>query len=166
MAFAYGERLREIMLSNGWTMAAGESVTCGNIQRLIGEISGASDFFAGGVTAYNLRQKSHILGVDRPHAQDVNCVSQRVAEEMAKGTAKLFGASLAVSSTGYAEPYPALGVEIPCGHLALWQRDGNGDGRLLYHERVEAPGLDRTQVQIHLAEAILSAVVGHFSEGD
>ena len=162
MGFAQGERLREIMLSNEWTLAAGESVTCGQIQRLVGEISGASEFFVGGVTAYNLEQKSRILGVDQDHAQDVNCVSQRVADEMARGTAKLFRSSLAVSSTGYAESYPDRAVDVPFGHVALWQSDGEDGGRLLYQQRIEVAGRERVQVQLHLAEAILSAVVRHF----
>ena len=163
MAFEQGIRLRQTMLSNGLTLAAGESVTCGQIQRLIGEISGASDFFVGGVTAYNLEQKSRILGVDRDHARDVNCVSQRVANEMAKGTAELFQSSLAVGSTGYAEPSPALDIDVPFGYLALWQSDRKGKGKLLYQKRIDAPGLARTEVQILLAEEILSAVVEHLA---
>ena len=160
MAFFHGERLRQIMLANDWTLAAGESVTCGNIQRLIGKTSGASDFFLGGVTTYNLEQKHHLLRVDRGHAKEVNCVSQQVAREMAQGTAELFQSSFAVSSTGYAETYPALDVGVPFGYLAIWQRGNkDGGGQPLYEKRIELPGLNRTQVQIHLAEEALSALV-------
>ena len=76
-------KIKARMLELGLTVAVAESLTCGNIQASLGSISGASDFFEGGITAYSLRQKVEILGVEREHAAQVNCVSVNVADQMA-----------------------------------------------------------------------------------
>src|SRR5688500_7487656 len=85
------ERLKELMTHHALSLAAAESLTSGNIQARIGSISGASNFFAGGMTAYNIDQKVSLLGIDRAHAERVNCVSMVVAREMAEGVCNKFG---------------------------------------------------------------------------
>ena len=67
------------------TLAAAESLTAGNVQARIASVSGASGYFRGGVTAYSIEEKVKLLGVNRAAAKRVNCVSARVAEEMAAG---------------------------------------------------------------------------------
>jgi PncC family amidohydrolase len=101
------------------TLAAAESLTAGNVQARIASVSGASGYFRGGVTAYSIAEKVKLLGVNRAAAKRVNCVSARVAEEMAVGAAKLFGADLAVATTGYAEPSAADGVAVPMASTKL-----------------------------------------------
>jgi nicotinamide-nucleotide amidase len=82
-------------------LAVAESLTAGHLQARIAAVSGASDYFLGGVTAYSLEQKVKLLGVNRAHAKRVNCVSQRVAVEMAHGVMELFGADLTAATTGW-----------------------------------------------------------------
>lgn len=72
-------------------LAVAESLTCGRLQARIGAISGASDFFMGGLTAYSLDQKVRHLGVDRAEAEAANSVSARIAEQMARGACVLLG---------------------------------------------------------------------------
>jgi nicotinamide-nucleotide amidase len=101
------------------TLAVAESLTAGQLQARIAAVSGASGYFLGGVTAYSLEQKVKLLGVNRAHARTVDCVSQRVAVEMAAGAARLFGADVAVATTGYAEPAPRRKVRTPHAWWAL-----------------------------------------------
>jgi len=90
-----------------------ESLTCGRVQARIGQISGASEFFLGGITTYSLDQKVRHLGVDRAGASAVNSVSAAVAEQMARGVCALFGSELGLATTGYAEPFdPAQGGPV------------------------------------------------------
>src|SRR4051794_32647968 len=89
-----------------WTLSVAESLTSGQVQTRIGAISGASQFFLGGVTAYTLEQKVQLLGVDRSLAEPVDCVSAEVAEQMARGACRLFGSDVSIATTGYAEPAP------------------------------------------------------------
>ena len=55
------------------------------MQARIGEISGASNFFLGGITAYSLDQKVRHLGVDRTAARRVNSVSDESATAAGPG---------------------------------------------------------------------------------
>ncbi|MDB6126431.1 MAG: damage-inducible protein CinA, partial [Verrucomicrobia bacterium] len=70
------------------TLAVAESLTCGQVQARIGAISGASEFFLGGITAYTLDAKVKHLGVKRAPAKRVDCVSANVAREMARGACR------------------------------------------------------------------------------
>jgi nicotinamide-nucleotide amidase len=95
-----------------------ESVTAGHLQALIAAASGASLYFQGGVTAYNIEKKVRLLRVDRMHAASVNCVSAQVASEMARGACSLFGAPIGIATTGYAES--SNDIPSPFAHLAIW----------------------------------------------
>ena len=107
-----------------WTIAAAESLTAGKVQSLLARASGSSDYFVGGVTAYSLEQKVGILGVNRAHAKKVNCVSARVAEEMAKGVCSFMKADVGIATTGYAEAWPAGGIDEPFAYWAVAVRLG------------------------------------------
>ena len=152
------------------TLAVAESVTCGLVQARIGAVSGASEYFLGGVTAYSLEQKVKLLGVDRAHAKRVNCVSHEVAEQMARGACALFGSDLAVATTGYAEPSPAHGIEAPFAWWALCHRRR---GRSLRHSSgqavmragcVQFAGAKRTQMQAAVADAVLLELADYLRE--
>lgn len=145
------------------TLAAAESLTCGRVAARIGAESGASDYFLGGVTAYTLEQKVKLLGVNRAHARRVNCVSQRVAVEMAAGAGALFGADLAVATTGYAEPSPADGVKTPQAWWALCHRKRGGRA-VMVSGFLEMPGATRVQAQERVAEEVLEKLAAYLRE--
>jgi nicotinamide-nucleotide amidase len=152
--------LKELMLrSPKLTLSVAESLTCGRLQALIGAASGASEFFLGGITAYTLEEKVNLLGVSLTEANTVNCVSAGVAEQMARGACRLFGADVAVATTGYAEPSAEWKVAIPFAWWALARYDA-GRGFSLRSGRIECPGLPRTAVQERVAEAAYDALMG------
>jgi nicotinamide-nucleotide amidase len=141
-----------------FTLSAAESMTCGRIQAAIGSISGASDFFLGGITAYTLDAKVKQLGVHRAAAEKVNCVSAAVAEQMAQGACKLFGSDLAVATTGYAEPSRDQNVADPFAFWALAHRR-RGRFRRVLSGRIECPGASRIDAQTIVAEAVIAELV-------
>jgi nicotinamide-nucleotide amidase len=145
------------------TLAAAESMTCGRVQSRVGEISGASNFFLGGMTAYTLDEKVRHLGVERRAAQRVKCVSASVAEQMARGVCALFGCDVAVATTGYAEPSPEDGVRDPFAWWAVAHRRRGrfGDVR---SGRVECPGATRVDAQMIVADAVLAELVAYLRE--
>ncbi|MCF7688637.1 MAG: CinA family protein [Cephaloticoccus sp.] len=148
--------LKELLLREPrLTLAVAESLTCGNLQSHIGRISGASNFFLGGITAYSLEQKVRHLGVDRAGASEVNCVSAAVAEQMARGVATLFGADIALATTGYAEPLPEQGVKVPFAWWALAHR--SSDTWRVQSARIECHNATRVQVQ---AQVTVAAITG------
>ena len=157
------ELKRLILRRPALTLAVAESLTAGQVQARIAAVSGASDYFLGGVTAYSLEQKVKLLGVNRAHARSVDCVSQRVAVEMAMGAVKLFGADLAVATTGYAEPAPKKKVRMPCAWWALCHRHRRGAAVVL-SGLIEVPGADRVTVQERVAESVLAELVMYLRE--
>jgi len=148
-------------------LAVAESLTCGRVQAAIGAVSGASQFFLGGVTAYTGAQKVALLGVSRVEGEPVNWVSATVAEQMARGAAALFGSDFALATTGYAEPSPERGVQVPFAWWALAQRKPTTSGGIaedalveffVSSERVECPGCSRVEVQQAVTAAALTGL--------
>jgi len=146
-------QLGELLIQRRLTICTAESLTAGHVQALIASSSGSSQYFAGGVTAYNIEQKVALLHVDRTHAASVNCVSDRVVQQMATGACTMFRADIAVATTGYAEPSPAECVVAP---FALFAIDFGGR---VTSGRIDAAGLDRVAVQRHVAREVLRKLV-------
>ncbi len=145
------------------TLAVVESMTCGWLQTRIGAVPGASDFFLGGLTAYELDQKVRHLGVDRTHATEVNAVSQTVADQMALGGCAFFKSDLVLSTTGYAEPYAAQGVTDPFAFWALAHvRHGSGPA-IVQSGRITCPGINRVQAQQRVADEVLGELVRYLT---
>jgi nicotinamide-nucleotide amidase len=152
-------KLKDLMLRKPrLTLATAESLTCGRIQARIGTISGASEFFAGGITAYSLEQKVRHLGVRREAAAAANSVSAAVAEQMACGVCALFGADVGVATTGYAEPSAEWAVAEPFAWWAVAQRSPGGACRTR-SGRVDCPGASRTEAQERAADAAMDALL-------
>jgi len=145
------------------TLAVAESLTSGRLQARIGAISGASQFFLGGITAYSLEQKVRHLGVDRAGADAVNCVSGPIVEQMARGVCALFGANVGVATTGYAEPAAQWDVDEPFGWWGLARRLPSGSFETL-RGRVDCTGLSRVDAQERVAAAALEALSGWLRE--
>lgn len=157
----YAAQLKQLMLRKPrLTLAVAESLTAGHLQAQIASVSGASGYFLGGITAYSLRQKVKLLGVNQAHARRVNCVSQRVAVEMAYGAMERFGADLAAATTGYAEPDRSAGIKSPMAWWAICQRLPNG--RLALNSgTVEVAGATRVEAQERIARDVLGLLVAH-----
>lgn len=86
------------------TLAVAEGVTAGLVARRLGQVSGASGWFTGGLVAYDDRLKTEFLGVPRSLIEAEGTVSAAVAEQMAVGCRARFGTDLAVSTVGIAGP--------------------------------------------------------------
>ena len=156
--------LKELMMRRPrLTLAVAESLTAGHVQARIAAVSGASNYFLGGVTAYTLKQKVKLLGVNRAHAKRVDCVSQGVAVEMASGACELFGADLAIATTGYAEPNKAAGVKAPMAWWALCHRKRGGRVAVL-SGLIELPGASRVEAQQRVAAEILARLTTYLRE--
>jgi nicotinamide-nucleotide amidase len=145
------------------TLACAESLTAGHVAAGIAAVSGASGYFLGGITAYSVAQKVRHLGVNRAHAQRVNGVSQRVAVEMAQGACALFGADLAVATTGYAEPSRKTGIRTPMAWWALCHQQRGGKATMI-SGWLEMPGATRVSAQERVASEVLAVLVAYLKE--
>ena len=91
------------LLSGRW-IATAESCTAGLVAARLTDRPGSSDYVAGGVVAYSNDAKIQLLGVDPALIEAHGAVSEPVAEAMAAGALKRFGADTAVAITGIAGP--------------------------------------------------------------
>jgi PncC family amidohydrolase len=103
-ARSLGERLA----AAGLLCAAAESCTGGLVGHIITENAGSSVYFAGSAVVYSYAAKEAVLGVDHATLMTVGAVSPEVAQQMAQGAVRAYGADVAVSVTGIAGPGGAL----------------------------------------------------------
>ena len=132
-------------------VAVAESVSVGHLQALLAAAPGASTFFRGGATTYNITDKVRLLKVDYAHAQSVNCVSGRVTAEMASGIAGLFHADIGVATTGYVGSSKGPhAIETPAhAYYAIWHGKHRSSGLMQGGDR------DRVACQVFYAKTAL-----------
>lgn len=95
-----GEKLRH----KGQTVSVAESCTGGGLGVMLTEVAGSSDYFWGGVIAYDNRVKEAFLGVNPQDLAQYGAVSSPVAEQMALGVKTRLGTDWGISITGIAGP--------------------------------------------------------------
>lgn len=91
-------------LLTGRRIATAESCTAGLLAGRLTDRPGSSAYVAGGVVAYSNEAKADLLGVDPALIDAHGAVSEPVAEAMAAGALRRFGADTAVAITGIAGP--------------------------------------------------------------
>jgi len=142
--------ISEILLAKKESVAVAESVTSGLVQFLFSNAPDAARFFQGGITAYNLGQKSRHLHVNPLHADEVNCVSSRVATELAFGARKLFCSDWALAITGYASPMPASDDKLFAFYAITYADEVKKEGKIIPESS------EPTLVQQEYANIVLS----------
>ena len=98
--FVIGKLLKEKKL----TIAVAESCTGGKIAARITAIAGSSNYFKGGIVAYNTNVKIDVLGVNKQLIDQFSVVSKEVAEAMAIESKKILKSDFAIATTGNAGP--------------------------------------------------------------
>lgn len=145
-------RIGEMLLASGETVAAAESVTSGFLQFSFSQMKDASVFYKGGMTAYTQEGKVDLLQVDDEEASQCNCVSENIAEAMARNVAKVFKSDWSVAVTGYATPVEESGGEL-YAYFAVAFR-----GAVVRSERVDLPpGTQAPGAQLLYSEYILES---------
>lgn len=98
------EKAVNLLKAKGLTVTFAESCTGGLLGKSITDVPGASAVFHGGAITYSNDIKIKVTGVSPDTIDKYTEVSFRCAEEMAAGAARLFGADIGISATGYAGP--------------------------------------------------------------
>src|SRR5688500_3312613 len=101
---ALAERLQEVCLERGLSVAVAESCTGGLVADALTDISGSSGYFLGGIVSYSDDAKKELLGVPPDTLTAHGAVSAQVARAMAEGARAGFGSAVAASVTGIAGP--------------------------------------------------------------
>jgi nicotinamide-nucleotide amidase len=98
------EEIAKYLTDNKLSLSVAESITGGNIAKMITEIPGASLYFKGGVVVYTKESKENILNIDVNLIDEYSAVSKEIAKEMALGIQKLLKTDYAIATTGNAGP--------------------------------------------------------------
>jgi len=155
-----GSRVDDLVaqLLAGRRVATAESCTAGLLAARLTERPGSSSYVAGGVVAYANDAKVGLLDVDPGLIEEHGAVSEPVAEAMADGALKRFGADTAVAITGIAGPDGGT-EEKPVGTVCWSVRltDGRAITRTIRLPGDRADIRDRsTTVAMHLLRRLLS----------
>ena len=98
------EQIGGLLRRLGLTMATAESCTGGGIAARMTSVPGSSDYFRGGIVAYQVDVKESLLGVRPETIGRCGVVSRETAVEMAHGVRRMLNAGCALSTTGIAGP--------------------------------------------------------------
>ncbi|WP_309068160.1 CinA family protein [Microbacterium sp.] len=120
------ERLSEAARAHGLTVAVAESLTSGLLASEVGKGESSSEWFSGGVVAYRMPVKTHLLGV--PEGTDPT--SAECASTLATGVRALLEADIAVATTGVGGPDPEDGHDAGTVYLGWATADGSGADHL------------------------------------
>lgn len=100
-------------------IATAESCTAGMLSSMITEVSGASEIFEFGISAYANRVKVNALGVPEEIIKKHGAVSEHTAAYMAMGVRKMSGADLGIGITGVAGPGASESKPVGLVYIAL-----------------------------------------------
>ncbi len=106
-----------------FTIATAESCTGGLLASRLTDFAGASNYFKGGVVAYNNEIKNKILHVKAETLEKFGAVSSQTALEMAKNVREIFSATIGLSTTGVAGPSTSEGKAVGTVFIAIVGED-------------------------------------------
>ena len=157
--YVYGvdvESLEEVvgkaLAEQGLTLAVAESCTGGLLSKRLTDLAGSSSYYLGGVCSYSNQVKINVLGVDEELIAQQGAVDPAVAEQMAKGVARVIGADIGVGITGIAGPGGGT-PDKPVGlvYIAVAYRDR-------IEKRTLRTALGRDRVREHAASTALDMI--------
>lgn len=97
-------RVGEALNAAGRRLATAESCTGGWVGKAVTDVSGSSDWYVGGVVAYDDAIKRSLLNVAAATLETHGAVSDAVVQEMARGALTALNADVAVAVSGIAGP--------------------------------------------------------------
>ena len=86
------------------TLSTAESCTGGMIAQVLTSVSGASQYFNGGVVTYATESKINVLGLSESLIKEYSVVSKEVVSSMALNIKEIMKTDYAIATTGNAGP--------------------------------------------------------------
>ncbi len=146
------ELLAEELRARGATMATAESCTGGWIAKVLTDLAGSSEWFAGGIVSYSNDAKSRLLGVAPETIRQSGAVSEATVREMAEGVRERVGADHGLAVSGIAGPGGGT-ADKPVGTVWIaWADDQATRARVFHFEG------DREAVRVQSVAAALAGV--------
>ncbi len=133
-----------------YTISAAESVTAGLLQAALASGDNASEYFEGGLTAYNAKQKYKHLEVDMAEAAATNSVSVEIARRMAVQVSYRFSSDWGIGITGYAASLSGHYIDPLYAYFAISYRHV-----ILKAGIIQATQKDFIDIQLEYVDAVL-----------
>ena len=143
------------MLVRKHTIAVAESVTSGHLQAAISLAEKAAEFYQGGITAYNIGQKCRHLNIEPIQALSCNCISEKVAADMALNVSNFFLSDWGIGVTGYATPDPENNVVQLFAIYSITFR-----GKIIHTYKVLSETRSQLEVQVFYVNKIIEDLAG------
>ncbi len=113
-----------LLHERGETLATAESCSGGAIASSCTSLSGASEWFKGGVVSYSNYAKAQVLGVDPNTIIRHSAVSSQTVQQMAEGALRLMDSTYAIATSGIAGPTGATETQaIGDVYIAIAAKD-------------------------------------------
>jgi PncC family amidohydrolase len=112
------DRFARAIRSRRLSVGVAESMTGGALAEALVTIPGSGDWLAGGVISYFTRVKRDVLGVSPGPV-----ISESAARDMARGSARVLGTDVGISTTGCAGPDEMEGQPVGSAWIAVAVRD-------------------------------------------
>jgi nicotinamide-nucleotide amidase len=145
------KQIRNYLIGKKQTLAVAESVSAGYLQAALSAAPDANCFFQGGLTAYNLGQKTRLLDVEPIGALATDCVSEQVAEQMARKVCELFLSDYGIAITGYATPVPEKGIKKLYAFVCIASKS-----ETILTQKILAGNKKADKAQVHYVNTILA----------
>lgn len=146
-----------LLQEKGVHLATAESCTGGKVASLLTSLSGASEWYRGGVVAYTREAKMGVLGVPEEELSG-GLVTARCAKAMARMAAERLGTDYAVATTGVCGPSHSEGVAPNAAWVGTYCK-GRCEARF-----IELPDEGRTVNIEQMAEAALRQLLQEMKE--
>lgn len=147
-------RIKDILVEREETISAAESVTAGHLQAAFSAGIDASKYFQGGITAYNIGQKTRHLHIDPIVGAKVNCVAATIAHTMAIEVGKMFSSDYGIAITGYASIVPEIKEEGLFAFFSLSYK-----GQVVLTERLTSEEKRPSEVQVFYAHTVIDKLL-------
>ncbi|WP_181882382.1 CinA family protein [Helicobacter didelphidarum] len=96
------EFLIQKLTQKSLNICVAESCTGGILSSMLTSANGASQVYKGGITTYSIESKMNVLGVKNSLLQEFSVYSEECVKAMARGAINLFGADIAIATSGLA----------------------------------------------------------------
>jgi PncC family amidohydrolase len=147
--------LGRLLSNRGLQLAVAESCTGGLVSHLVTNVSGSSEYFRGGITAYANEAKIRLLGVRPDTIEKFGAVSEETVLEMARGVRQALASDLGLSVSGIAGPGGGTAGK-PVG--TTWVGFSGPDGEVSKHFLFSG---DRLEVKGQAAQKALELVISY-----
>ncbi|RYZ28475.1 MAG: damage-inducible protein CinA [Chitinophagaceae bacterium] len=152
--------IKDLLTARKQTISVAESVTAGHLQAALSSAVEASQFFQGGITAYNLGQKCRHLHIDPILAEQNDCVARDVAQTMALSVADLFTCHYSIAITGYATKMPEKGLNDLFAYYAI-----SFNNKIIVCEKITT-NKERVDAQVDYTRQVLRNLVTLLKDDD